>query len=133
MLTHTADGNVETYKAPSGTVRYTYSKTNSLESLTDLFGQKTGYEYNANDSRIKVSYPGGTVQSISRDRSNRATAIKATSPKGTLMDLSYTYAYSSGSTTKDGTKIRIRTDAQAGLKRTYDYDSAGHLTFTKET
>ncbi|MFG2497440.1 RHS repeat-associated core domain-containing protein [Streptomyces sp. NPDC048441] len=133
VLTYTADGNVETYKDPSGTVRYTYSKTNRLESLTDPFGQKTGYEYNANDARTKISYPGGTVQSISRDKSNRATAIKATSPKGTLMDLAYTYAYTSGSTTKDGTKIRTRTDAAAGLKRTYDYDSAGRLTFTKET
>ncbi|MFJ2256925.1 RHS repeat-associated core domain-containing protein [Streptomyces sp. NPDC087844] len=133
VLTYTADGNVETYKDPSGTVRYTYSKTNQLESLTDPFGQKTGYEYNANDARSKVSYPGGAVQSITRDKSNRATAIKASSSKGTLMDLAYSYAYTSGSTTKDGTKIRTRTDAAEGLTRTYDYDSAGHLTFTKET
>ncbi|MEU5958728.1 RHS repeat-associated core domain-containing protein [Streptomyces sp. NPDC047525] len=133
VLTYTADGNVETYKDPSGTVRYTYNKTNKLESLTDPFGQKTGYEYNGNDARTKISYPGGTVQSISRDKSNRAEAIKATSPKGTLMDLTYSYAYTSGSTTKDGTKIRTRTDAASGLKRTYDYDSAGRLTFTKET
>ncbi|MFH0516305.1 RHS repeat-associated core domain-containing protein [Streptomyces sp. M41] len=133
VLTYTADGNVETYKDPSGTVRYTYSKTNRPESLTDPFGQKTGYEYNANDARTKISYPGGTVQSITLDKANRATAIKATSPKGTLMDLAYTYTNTSGTTTKDGTKIRTRNDAATGLKRTYDYDSAGRLTFTKET
>ncbi|MGW1608955.1 RHS repeat-associated core domain-containing protein [Streptomyces sp. NPDC002285] len=133
VLTYTADGNVETYKDPSGTVRYTYSKTNRLESLTDPFGQKTGYEYNANDARTKISYPGGTVQSITLDKANRATAIKAASPKGTLMDLAFTYTYTSGTTTKDGTKIRTRNDAATGLKRTYDYDSAGRLTFTKET
>ncbi|WP_419995017.1 hypothetical protein [Streptomyces boninensis] len=34
---------------------------------------------------------------------------------------------------KDGSKIRTRTDNVADLKRTYDYDSAGRLTFTKET
>ncbi|MFC7305112.1 RHS repeat-associated core domain-containing protein [Streptomyces monticola] len=133
VLTYTADGNVETYHDPSGMVRYTYNKTNRLESLTDPYGQKTGFEYNANDARRQISYPGGTVQTITRDAANRETAIKATSPKGTLMDLSYSYTYTSGTTTKDGSKIRTRTDAVSGLKRTYDYDSAGRLTFTKET
>ncbi|MFI1486421.1 RHS repeat-associated core domain-containing protein [Streptomyces sp. NPDC020747] len=133
VLTYTADGNVETYHDPNGLIRYTYSKTNKLESLTDSFGQKTGYEYNANDARTKISYPGGTVVSTTMDKSNRATAIKATSPKGTLMDLSYSYAYTSGTTTKDGTKIRTRTDAVTGLKRAYTYNSAGRLTFTKQT
>ncbi|MEB8337057.1 RHS repeat-associated core domain-containing protein [Streptomyces endophyticus] len=133
VLTYTADGNVETYHDPNGLIRYAYSKTNKLESLTDAFNQKTGYEYNANDARTKVSYPGGTVVSTTMDKANRPTAIKATSAKGTLMDLAYTYTYTSGATTKDGSKIRTRTDAVTGLKRAYTYDSAGRLTFTKQT
>ncbi|WP_308402271.1 RHS repeat-associated core domain-containing protein [Streptomyces sp. AN091965] len=36
-------------------------------------------------------------------------------------------------TTRDGTQIRTETDAVAGLKRAYTYDSAGRLTFTNET
>ncbi|MFD5698493.1 RHS repeat-associated core domain-containing protein [Streptomyces lasiicapitis] len=133
VLTYYPEGNVETYKDPSGTVKYTYNKVNNLESLTDAQGKKTGYEYNANDFRTKTSFPGGTVETITPDKANRAERIKATSPVGTLVDLAYDYAYTSGGTTKDGTQIRTETDAVAGLKRAYTYDSAGRLTFTNET
>lgn len=133
VLAYTAEGNVESYTDPSGTVKYTYSKTNNLLSLTDGQGKKTGYEYNANDARTKTSFPGGTVETITRDKANRAERIKATSPTGTLVDLAYNYSYTSGGTTKDGAQIRSETDAVAGLKRAYTYDSAGRLTFTNET
>ncbi|MEU9609870.1 RHS repeat-associated core domain-containing protein [Streptomyces sp. NPDC048057] len=133
VLTYHPEGNLETYTDPAGTVRYAYDKVNRLESLTDPQGKKTGYEYNANDARTKTSYPGGTVETVTRDKANRPERIKATSAKGTLLDLAYDYSYTSGTTTKDGGRIRTETDAVAGLKRAFSYDSAGRLTFTKET
>ncbi|GAA3143437.1 RHS repeat-associated core domain-containing protein [Streptomyces rectiviolaceus] len=133
VLAYTAEGNVESYTDPAGSVKYTYDKVNRLVSLTDAQGKKTGYEYNANDARIKTSFPGGTVETVTRDKANRPERIKATSAQGTLVDLAYDYAYTSGGVTKDGTQIRSETDAVDNLKRTYTYDSAGRLTFTKET
>ncbi|MEV7192679.1 RHS repeat-associated core domain-containing protein [Streptomyces sp. NPDC093510] len=133
VLTYYPEGNVETYTDPSGTVKYTYDKVNRLETLTDAQGKKSGYEYNANDFRTKTSLPGGTVQTVTPDKANRPKHIKATSSSGTLVDLTYDYSYTSGSTTKDGVRIRTETDAVAGLKRAYTYDSAGRLTFTNET
>ncbi|MFD9905018.1 RHS repeat-associated core domain-containing protein [Streptomyces sp. NPDC059063] len=133
VLTYYAEGNVETYTDPSGTAKYTYDKVNRLETLTDAQGKKTGYEYNANDARTKTSYPGGTIETITRDKANRPERVKATSAEGTLVDLAYDYAYTSGGTTKDGVRIRAETDTVAGLKRAYTYNSAGRLTFTRET
>ncbi|RII06862.1 tRNA(Glu)-specific nuclease WapA precursor [Streptomyces sp. YIM 130001] len=133
VLAYTAEGNVESYTDPSGKVKYTYDKANRLVALTDAQGKKTGYEYNANDARTKTSFPGGTVETVTRDKANRAERIKATSNKGTLIDLAYDYSYTSGGAKKDGTQIRSETDAVEGLKRAYEYDSAGQLTFTKET
>ncbi|MDG4858228.1 RHS repeat-associated core domain-containing protein [Streptomyces sp. T-3] len=133
VLVYTAEGNVESYSDPSGTVRYSYDKVNRLISLTDAQGKKTGYEYNANDARTETRFPGGTVETITRDKSNRAERIKATSPAGTLVDLAYSYSYTSDGITLDGASIRSETDAAAGLKRAFTYDSAGRLTYTKET
>ncbi|WP_241266095.1 RHS repeat-associated core domain-containing protein [Streptomyces boncukensis] len=134
VLKYTAEGNVESYTDPNGTVKYTYSKTHKLLTLTDPQGKKTEYEYNANDARTQTSFPGGTVERVDRDKSNRPKRIKATSTaEGTLTDLSYSYAYTAGGKQIDGRKIRTRTDAANGLKRGYEYDSAGRLTFTRET
>lgn len=134
VLEYTPEGNVESYTDPSGTVEYTYSKTHNLLSLTDPQGKKTTYDYNANDARTKTSLPAGITETITRDKSNRATRITATSEaEGTMIDLAYSYAYTSGGETVDGTQIRTRTDAVDGLKRTYDYDSAGRLKYAKET
>ncbi|MGW7199040.1 RHS repeat-associated core domain-containing protein [Streptomyces chryseus] len=136
-LTYTPAGNVDTYEDPAGVTDYTWNKVNKLSELKDPTGKVTTYTYNNNDTRTKTTYPGGTVQEITLDKSSRPTAIKATSPKGTLTDLSYTYGYDHDANTatadKDGAKIRTRTDTAAGLKQTYAYDSAGRMTLAKET
>ncbi|MGX1911925.1 RHS repeat-associated core domain-containing protein [Streptomyces phaeochromogenes] len=134
VLEYTAEGNVESYTDPSGTVEYTYSKTHNLLSLTDPQSNKTTYEYNANDARTKTSLPAGITETITRDKSNRATRITAASEaEGTMIDLAYNFAYTSGGETVDGTQIRSRTDHVDGLKRAYDYDSAGRLKYAEET
>ncbi|MFD0420522.1 RHS repeat-associated core domain-containing protein [Streptomyces parvus] len=134
VLAYTPEGNIESYTDPSGTVKYTYTKTNNLQSLTDPDGRKTTYEYNANDARTKRNLPSGIVETTTRDKSNRVTRVTATSEaEGTLTDLAYSYAYVEGGVTKDGTRIRTRTDAVDGLKRTFDHDSAGRLRHATET
>ncbi|MER7719673.1 RHS repeat-associated core domain-containing protein [Streptomyces flaveolus] len=132
VLAYTAAGNVDTFKDPSGTIDYTWDEANRLKTLKDQTGRTTSYEHNNNDARTKTTYPGGTVQAIDLDASGRPKTIKATSSKGTLVSLAYSYSYVSGTTTKDGAKIRTSTDAVSGLKTTYSYDSAGRFSYAKE-
>ncbi|MFJ6699347.1 RHS repeat-associated core domain-containing protein [Streptomyces sp. NPDC091272] len=131
-LTYTAAGNVDTYKDPAGLTDYTYDAANRLTTLKDPAGKATTYTYNSNDKRTKTTYPGGTVQESTLDESGRPKVIKATSPKGTLTNTSYTYSYGSGTSLKDGTKIRTVTDGVMGLKKTYEYDSAGRFSYATE-
>ncbi|WP_435807822.1 RHS repeat-associated core domain-containing protein [Streptomyces parvulus] len=127
-LTYTPAGNVDTYEDPAGVTDYTWNEVNKLTELKDPTGKKTTYKYNNNDFRTTTTYPGGTVQSVTPDKSSRPEKIKATSPKGTLVDLAYSYSNAG----KDGTKIRTRTDAVTGLKTTYTYDSAGRFSYARE-
>ncbi|MCT7352983.1 DUF6531 domain-containing protein [Streptomyces sp. 15-116A] len=128
-LSYTPAGNVDTYEDPAGVTDYTWNEVNKLTALKDPTGKTTTYKYNANDVRTTTTYPGGTVQTVTPDKSSRPEKIKATSPKGTLVDLAYSYSHAG----KDGAKIRTRTDAVTGLKQTYTYDSAGRMTLAKET
>ncbi|MFF4611489.1 RHS repeat-associated core domain-containing protein [Streptomyces albidoflavus] len=127
-LAYTPAGNVDTYTDPQGTVDYTWDEVNNLKELRDAEGRVTKYAYTRNDTRDTTTYPGGTVQKITLDKSDRPTVIKTTSPKGTLVDLAYSYANG----TKDGGKIRTSTDNVTGLKTTYTYDSAGRFSFAEE-
>ncbi|MEW2551515.1 RHS repeat-associated core domain-containing protein [Streptomyces zhihengii] len=127
-LTYTPAGNVDTYEDPAGVTDYTWDKVNNLTHLKDPTGRTTTYAYDNNDARTTTTYPGGTVQKITLDKSNRPERIKATSPKGTLVDLAYTYSNAG----KDGAKIRTSTDAVAGLKTSYTYDGAGRFSYAKE-
>ncbi|WP_435897588.1 RHS repeat-associated core domain-containing protein [Streptomyces albidoflavus] len=128
-LTYTPAGNVATYQDPQGTTHYSWNDVNKLTTLKDPQGRTTTYRYDANDARITTTYPGDTVQKVTLDNSGRPTTIKATSPKDTLTDLTYSYAAAG----KDSTKIRTRTDNDAGLKTTYTYDSAGRFSYAAET
>ncbi|MCS0636442.1 DUF6531 domain-containing protein [Streptomyces sp. LP05-1] len=127
-LTYTPAGNVDTYTDPAGTTDYTWNQVNKLTGLKDPTGKVTTYGYDDNDTRTRTTYPGGTVQAVTPDKSGRPEKIKATSPRGTLVDLSYSYANG----TKDSTKIRTRTDAVGGYKTTYTYDSAGRFSYAKD-
>ncbi|MFI1532379.1 RHS repeat-associated core domain-containing protein [Streptomyces griseus] len=129
VLAYTPAGNVDTYKDPAGLTDYTWNKVNKLAELKDPQSKITKYEYNKNDVRTKTTYPGSTVQEVTPDKSGRPEKIKATSPKGTLVDLAYTYARPDG---KDGGKIATTTDAVAGTKTSYEYDKAGRFAYAAE-
>lgn len=131
VLAYTPAGNVDTYQDPAGLTGYTWNKVNKLTELKDPTGEVTKYAYNKNDVRTTTTYPGNTVQTVTPDKSGRPEKIKATSPKGTLVDLAYTYGYGSGGAT-DGNKIRTTTDAVAGTKTSYEYDSAGRFSYAAE-
>ncbi|WP_435847476.1 RHS repeat-associated core domain-containing protein [Streptomyces cyaneofuscatus] len=131
VLAYTPAGNVDTYQDPAGLTDYTWNKVNKLTELKDPKGKITKYEYNKNDVRTVTTYPGNTVHTVTPDKSGRPEKIKATSPKGTLVDLAYTYGYGTGGAT-DGTKIRTTTDAVAGTKTSYEYDSAGRFSYAAE-
>ncbi|MEU0355804.1 RHS repeat-associated core domain-containing protein [Streptomyces cyaneofuscatus] len=131
VLAYTPAGNVDTYQDPAGLTDYTWNKVNKLTELKDPKGKITKYEYNKNDVRTVTTYPGDTVHTVTPDESGRPEKIKATSPKGTLVDLAYTYGYGTGGAT-DGTKIRTTTDAVAGTKTSYEYDSAGRFSYAAE-
>ncbi|MFJ4119964.1 RHS repeat-associated core domain-containing protein [[Kitasatospora] papulosa] len=128
VLAYTPAGNVDTYQDPAGVTDYTWNEVNKLKSLKDPKGKITSYEYDKNDFREKTTYPGSTVQTVTPDKSGRPEKIKATSPKGTLVDLAYSYLNG----TKDGGKIRTSTDAVSGYKTSYTYDSAGRFSYAKE-
>jgi RHS repeat-associated protein len=127
-LTYTPAGNVDTYQDPAGVTDYTWNEVNKLTELKDPTGRTSTYKYNANDFRTTTAYPGGTVQTVTPDKSSRPEKIKATSSKGTLVDLAYSYANAG----KDGARVRTRTDAVSGMKTTYTYDSAGRFSYARE-
>ncbi|MGW6287304.1 RHS repeat-associated core domain-containing protein [Streptomyces sp. NPDC055107] len=131
VLAYTPAGNVDTYKDPAGLTDYTWNEVNKLKELKDPQSKITKYEYNRNDVRTRTTYPGSTVQEVTPDRSGRPEKIKATSPKGTLVDLAYTYGYGTGGAI-DGNKIRTTTDAVAGTKTSYEYDKAGRFAYAAE-
>ena len=133
VMAYTAsEGNLDYYRDPQGTIDYTYDAANRLTQLKAPDGKVTEFDYNNDDSRTKTTYPGGTVQSVTLDDSQRPQHIKATSPAGTLVDLTYDYSYSAGGTTVDGTKIRTKTDQVTGYETSYSYDSAGRFSYAKE-
>ncbi|SCE22005.1 YD repeat-containing protein [Streptomyces sp. ScaeMP-e83] len=82
-----------------------------------------------NDVRTVTTYPGNTVHTDTPDKSGHPEKIKATSPKGTLVDLAYIYTRQDG---EDGGKIRTTTDAAAGTRTSYEYDSAGRFSYAAE-
>lgn len=131
VLAYTPAGNVDTYQDPAGLTDYTWNEVNKLKELKDPQGKITKYAYNKNDVRTTTTYPGNTVQEVTPDESGRPERIKATSPKGTLVDLAYTYGYGTGGAT-DGNKIRTTTDAVAVTKTSYEYDKAGRFSYAAE-
>ncbi|MEU7151182.1 RHS repeat-associated core domain-containing protein [Streptomyces sp. NPDC045456] len=132
VLAYDAAGNIETYTDPTGQTVYTWDKANRLDTLTDPTGKTTRYDYDNNGFRTKTTYPGGTVQKVTPDKSSRPEHITATSPKGTLTDLTYTYRYGTDNK-NDGTKIRTLINKVDGTHTTYTYDSAGRTSYTNET
>ncbi|MHB9756550.1 RHS repeat-associated core domain-containing protein [Streptomyces sp. BYX5S] len=131
LLAYTPAGNVDFYQDPAGKIDYTWNEVNTLSSLKEPQGRTTTFEYNRNDKRTVTKYPGGTTQTFGLDKSMRPETVRTTSPKGTLVDLTYTYGYGTDAGT-DGDKIRTRTDKVAGTKTTYTYDGAGRFSYAAE-
>ncbi|MEV7192689.1 RHS repeat-associated core domain-containing protein [Streptomyces sp. NPDC093510] len=131
LLAYTPAGNVDYYQDPAGKTDYTWNEVNKLKEFKDPAGKSTTYKYNNNDVRTQTTYPGGTVQIVDVDNSSRPKNIKATSGKGTLVDLTYTYGYGTDAKT-DGDKIRTKTDAVTGMKTSYTYDGAGRFSYAAE-
>ncbi|MGW1466572.1 RHS repeat-associated core domain-containing protein [Streptomyces sp. NPDC002308] len=129
-LAYTAAGDLDTYTDPMGVTDYTWDDAGRLESLKDPAGRTTTYKYNDNDGRTHTYYPGGTVQEVTLDKDGKPSAVKTTNGATTLVDLTYTYTQASGA---PGTKIYSRTDHATNLKTAYTYDSAGRLSYAKET
>lgn len=80
---------------------------------------------------VQGPYPCGTVQTVDVDKSSRPEKIKMTSPRGTLVDLAYTYGYGTDAKT-DGGKVRTTTDAVTGMKTSYTYDGVGRFSYAAE-
>ncbi|MDL5206043.1 RHS repeat-associated core domain-containing protein [Streptomyces sp. ALI-76-A] len=133
VLAYTADGNVDTYTDPGGVTDYEWDAANRLTVLTGPTNKKTAYEYDNNDARTKTTYPGGTVQSVTLDNSGRPQNIRNIAPSGRITsDLSYTYAYTAGTESLDGVKIRSLTDNLTRTRTAYQYDSAGRASLAEE-
>ncbi|MFJ4204455.1 RHS repeat-associated core domain-containing protein [Streptomyces sviceus] len=126
-VTYDAAGNVATATDSAGTVTYGYDDANQLTSVTEPSGATTEFELNGDGQRTKTTFPGGTVQTVGLDDSDRVKSIDVTSGSTTLSSLAYDYT--SGG--KDTDRIRKRT--LDGAATTYTYDTAGRLTKAVET
>jgi len=141
-VTYTPAGNVATYTDASGTVTYTYNAANQLTALAEPGGSCTGtvtscttFAYNANGALTTTTFPGGTTETTTRDKSGRATEIKAVNGTTVLSDLAYRYTTAAG---KDTALVQARTDklgvgAPANSTTAYTYDTIGRLTKAAET
>ncbi|CAM5313003.1 RHS repeat-associated core domain-containing protein [Streptomyces californicus] len=114
----------DTYQDPPGLTDYTWNKVNKLKELKDPRARPPRTRTTRTTCGPRLRTPGNTVQTVTPDKSGRPEKIKAASPKGTLVDLAYTYARQDG---KDGGKISSTTDAVRVAGPSYEYDSAGRF------
>ena len=139
LVSYDKAGNVTSHTDSAGTVAYGYDDANQLVTLAESGGTCatnpandvacTRFQYNANGALTKTTYPGGTTQTATVDKSGRAINILAENAAGTdLSNLSYSYANAG----QDSGMVRTRTDhlgvgAPAGSVTTYGYDSLSRL------
>jgi RHS repeat-associated protein len=138
-LTYDGASNILTSVDPLGTVTYKYDAANLLISLAEPGGscpgtpaypnatRCTGFDYDANNSRIATKYPTGVKNTTVIDPAGRITSITATNantPAGVLAQR--TYAYTANGT-KEGALRKTMTD-QASTLTTYGYDVLNRLT-----
>ena len=108
ITTYDENGNVLTEKDEAGTVTYKYDELNRIVSYTDIYGNKLGYTYDANDNLLELKYPDGKTVKYTYDNvgnlktvtdwKNRKTAyeydknnrlVKTTRPNGTVEKRNY--------------------------------------------
>ena len=71
----------EIYDGPTGTAvtTYTYDVFDRIESVTDRFGEKLVYAYDANGNRATLTDPDGKVTRYTFDALNRTTSVTVVS------------------------------------------------------
>jgi len=135
-------GNITGVDGIRGGVTYTYDAANELTAMTEPSGSGTEtitFAYDRNGAETSRTFPGGLVQTTTRDNSGRATRIKAAAGATVASDLGYSYTAAGGSgTTGDRDLVQSRTDyagttAPAGSVTAYGHDGLNRLTSARET
>jgi len=128
-----------------GQVTYAYDSANQLTSMTEPVGSSgtdtITFAYDRDGAETSRTFPGGLVQTTTRDNAGRPTRITDAVFNGTylLSDLGYSYTAAGGTgTTGDRDLVQSRTDyagttAPAGSVTAYGHDGLNRLTSARET
>lgn len=100
---------------------YAYDADNLLTQLTDPTNKQTSY--NDDNSRTSVTFPNGVTESMSYDRAERLTRIRAT--KGTAVLTDFEYSFAKGTGESDLRQQLI--DRVRNTTTSYAYDHLGRL------
>lgn len=95
-----------------GTVKISYDAVGHVESVTDIYGNKTGYEWNGDDQKTGIRYPNGEEERFEYDEGGRLSKIS-------FMGHEVNYSYD-----VSGRLIEKRTDSM-GVR--YQYNAAGQI------
>jgi RHS repeat-associated protein len=128
-------GNLTSYRDTLGEVDYRYDAANRMVALSEPGGacpdtpvfpnttHCTGFSYDNNDRRTKISFPSGQSNSYSYDTSGRMTEVSANNGATVLRSEQYDYTRAG----KDTAILQTLTP-NAGSATTYLYDPLNRLT-----
>jgi RHS repeat-associated protein len=100
---------------PAGTVTIAYDNRGRVGSVTDVFGQVVGYQYDANSNRAQLNLNGSLNASYQYDVINRLTQLTDNA------SLNTTFVY-------DATNKLTSRTLPNGVVSTYQYDGINRLT-----
>jgi RHS repeat-associated protein len=103
---------------PTGTVTIGYDNRSRVSSVTDVFGQVVGYQYDANSNRTQLSLNSNLNATYQYDAINRLTQLTDNA------SLNTTFAY-------DATNKLTSRTLPNGVVSTYEYDGLDRLTRLK--
>lgn len=130
VLSSTYDGvgNLLSSSDAGGTVSYTYTKVNLIETITEPHDTKaTTFTYANNNQRQTQTYPNGVVTTWQYDKANRITSDVAQTGSGTvLFNESDSYLTISGNTPTE--LLQTRTNTLEQHQTRYRYDTMNRLT-----
>jgi len=112
---------------------YEYDEANNVVASVDPAGNRVTFTYDRDNQRTMSTFPGGTVQTTTRDASSRPERIRAVNGTTVLTDTAYTYTKGSS----DTSLVQTRTDhaglgGPAGSRTSYTYDGKNRLTKADE-
>ncbi|MEW1956966.1 RHS repeat-associated core domain-containing protein [Kineococcus sp. NPDC059986] len=134
-------GNITSVDDIYGQVTYSYDAANELTSMTEPDGSSSDtitFTYDTNGAETSRTFPGGLVQTTTRDASERPTRITDAVGSFVVSDLGYSYTVAGGSgTSGDRALVQSRTDyagttAPAGSVTAYGHDGLNRLTKATE-